>query len=583
MNFSAKVRLLVAIFFVGFLLVLFKMAYWQIIISGSLIAAAESQHFYTLSIPAKRGEIKSSDGFSLASDKNAFLFYASLPKLPNDKNMVADKVSEILAPEIPLVATDSSLIKTKEILKENILAKISVPNAVWANLSHFLDSTIKKKIEDLNISGLGFVEEEARDYPEGSSSAHFLGFVGFDKVGNPKGYFGLEGYYDRELSGRPGELRVEKDALGRPIAIGEESRRDKQDGSDLITTVDRGVQLFVEKYLEEGIQTWKANGGTAIVMDPANGAIIAMASFPRYDPANFSYYPGKLYNNPAVAVLYEPGSIIKPLVVAAAINENKVTPETRCLDCDGPKKIGEYYIHTFDNKYHPNLTMTEVLINSDNTGMVFVGEKLGFTSLYSYMKRYGFGQKTGVDLQEEEEGSLRLLNEYYPIDQANMAFGQGIAVNALQMMRAWSVLANEGYLVTPHLVSSIKAQDKEIKLNYNKKGERVISPSTVMTVREMLVRVARESATQYPLNRIPELTKYRIAAKSGTAQISTGGKYKETGTTASVIGFFPVDNPKFLVMVKLNEPEVRQWGSDTAGPIFFSIIRDLAAYYRIIP
>lgn len=582
MNFSTKVRALVIIFLIGFILVVFKMAFWQIVSFGSLSAAAEAQHFYTLSIPAKRGEIKTGDGFALASDKNAYLFYASMPKLPVDKNLVADKVSEILAPEIPLIASDSSILKTKKELQEIIMSKINAPNAVWANLSHFLDSTVKKKIEDLNIPGLGFMEEEARDYPEGSSSAHFLGFVGFDKMGNPKGYFGLEGFYDRELSGRPGELRVEKDALGRPIAIGKESRREKQDGSDLITTIDRGVQRFVEKYLEEGIATWKAGGGTAVVLDPNDGAILAMASFPRYDPANFSYYPSEYYKNPAVADLYEPGSIIKPLVMAAAINENKLVPETRCSTCEGPVIIGDYYIHTFDNKYHPNLNMTEVLINSDNTGMVFVEEKLGFTTLYSYMKRYGFGQKTGIDLQEEEEGSMRDFDEYYPIDQANMAFGQGIGVNAMQMVRAWSTLANGGYLITPHLVSEIKTADKEIKLNY-KKGERVISASTATTVKEMLVRVSRESATQYPLNRIPELAKYRIAAKSGTAQISTGGKYKETGTTASVIGFFPADNPKFLVMVKLNEPEVRQWGSDTAGPVFFSIIRDLASYYRIMP
>ncbi len=592
MNFSAKVRTLALIFIIGFSLVILKLIFVQIISAGSLSAQAEYQHFYTLSIPARRGEIVTSDGFPLASDKNAYLFYASIPKLPSDKNFVADKISHLLAPEIPFVATDSSVItsaqqedflkKTTENLKSEILAKVSVPNAVWANLSHFVDDAFKKKVVDLNIPGLGFVDEEARDYPESSSSAQLLGFVGFDKVGNPKGYFGLEGFYDLELSGKPGEIRVEKDALGRPIAIGQETRRDKQDGSDLVTTIDRGVQTFVEKYLKDGISTWKAAGGSAVVMDPNDGSIIAMASLPSYDPANFSYYPGKTYKNPVVSDLYEPGSIMKPLVMAAAINENKLVPQTQCTACDGPRQIGTYFIHTFDNKYHPNLTMTEVLINSDNTGMVFVGEKLGFTNLYSYMKRFGFGQKTGVDLQEEEEGSLRPVDQYVPIDQATMAFGQGIAVTTMQMMRAWSALANGGYLVTPHLVSTIKSQGKDIKLNY-KKGEQVISTSTSTTVKEMLARVGKESETRFALDRIPELADFRIAAKSGTAQIAVGGKYQDIGTTASVISFFPADHPRFLIIVKLDSPEVRQWGSDTAGPILFSIMRDLAAYYRISP
>ncbi len=592
MKFEAKVGIVSTVFLAAFLLVVLKLAFVQIISAEKLAAAAEDQHFYSLEIPARRGEIKSADGYSLVSDKDDFLFYVNLSKLTDGKEMVADKVASILANNIPIIATDSSIIAPldrEKILKENqksiaasLISKLNVKNAVWVNLAHFVKKDQKEQIEKLNVAGLGFVDEQSRDYPEASMAAHLLGFVGFDSVGNPKGYFGLEGFYEREMSGKSGEIRIEKDAFGRPIAIGSETRREKNDGRTLVTTINRSVQRFTETALEDGIKTWKASGGTAVVMDPRDGSILAMANFPRYDSGNFSYYTENLYKNPAIANLYEPGSIMKPLVMAAAINENKVTPETRCDRCDGPRKIGEYYIHTFNDQYHPNLTMSETLINSDNTGMVFVGEKLGFDKLYSYFEKYGFGSKSGIDLQEEEEGSLRNFNDLYPVDKATLTFGQGIALNAVQMVKAWAVLANGGVEITPHVVSKIQTDGKEIELK-TPKGRRIISASTAKVLTQMLVRVANESPVHFPLDRVSELSKFRIAAKSGTAEISAGGKYQKQGTIASVIGYFPADNPRFLVMVKLNEPEVRPWGSDTAGPVFASIARDLLYYYGVTP
>lgn len=592
MRLESKLKFLSSVFIVAFVLVILKLCAIQIFSAEKLAAIADSQHFYSLEIPARRGQILSKDGFSIAADKDDYLFYVNLSKFIGDKESVSDNLAGILATDVPMIATNSSEITqndkekfykdVKEGIKKELVAKFNTQNAVWVNLEHFVKKNQKEEIEKLNISGLGFVEEQSRDYPEGSMSAHILGFVGFDAVGNPKGYFGLEGFYEREMSGKSGELRVEKDAFGRPIAIGSETRREKNDGRNLITTIDRSVQGFTEKYLEDGIKTWKASGGTAIVMDPRDGSILAMASFPRYDPGNFAYYPTTLYKNPAIADLYEPGSIIKPLVMAAAINENKVTAQTKCDKCAGPRQIGEYYIHTFNDQYHPNLTMTETLINSDNTGMVFVGEQLGFEKLYEYFRAYGFGQKSGIDLQEEEEGSLRNPKDLYAIDKATLTFGQGIGVNAVQMMRAWATLANGGYLITPHLVSQVQDGDRTIDLKWPK-GKQVISSGTTNAVKEMLVRVARESPEHFPIDRVKELAPFRIAAKSGTAQISAGGKYSDTGYNASVIGYFPADNPQFLVMVKLNEPEVRIWGSDTAGPVFASIARDLLYYYGVTP
>ncbi len=589
MNFEVKTKLLSLFIFFALGLIFVRLSYWQIVRSHGLSAAAESQHFDFLEIPARRGEIQSSDGSPLASNRTAYLMYAHLPKITADKATIAKNLSELVAVQVPVVATTSSQITIAKNLEKYFTERLTLGGFGWVNLFHFVNKPIKEQISSLNISGIGFETEETRDYPESSMAAHLLGLVGSDKNGNPKGYFGLEGYYQLELAGKNGEIRREKDAFGRPIAIGSEYRQEKQDGSDIQTTIDRGVQHFTEGNLEKGISDWKASGGSAVVMNAKTGAILALANFPLYDPGNFSYYPTSTYKNPAIADLFEPGSIIKPLVVAAALNENKIDSETRCSTCDGPKQVYNFYIHTFDNRYHPNSTMTEVLINSDNTGMVFIGEKLGFTKLYSYMERFGFGKKTGVDLQEEEEGTFRRVNDYYPIDQATMTFGQGISVNPLQMVRAYGALANNGFLPTPYLVSKIKNSGQTVTLA-PKQGPRVISDSTSKIITEMLVQVADKSPVHFPKDRIPELANFRIAAKSGTAQIALGGKYKSTGTIASVIGYFPADlpagrqgDPKFVIYVKLNEPEVRPWGSDTAGPVFFSIVKNLIEYYGISP
>lgn len=592
MNFERKVRILSLIIVFVFFAVWLRLAYWQTISASRLSAEAESQHYNVLSIPARRGEITFGDRETLVADKNAWLLYAHLDQLTANKAEVAKNLSEILAPEIPMVSTESAeltqedrenFLKTnKEDLEIRILERLNLEGATWVNLAHFLTDETRKKVEDLKVEGLGFIEEQTRDYPEASLSAHIVGFVGSDRLGNPKGYFGLEGYYERELAGKNGEIRLEKDAFGRPIAIGVESRRDKQDGSELVTTIDRAVQFFVEKHLEKGIHDWKASGGTAIVMNPQSGAILAMASWPKYDPQTFSYFPTSYYKNPAITTLYEPGSIMKPLVLAAALNDGKLKADDRCPVCAGPRSIGGGVINTFNFQYHPNLTMSEILINSDNTGMVYIGESLGFDRLYDYYQQYGFDSKTGVDLQEEENGNLRPKDSYYLLDQATLSFGQGIAINPLQIVRAWSTLANGGKLVTPYLVSRIKTDTDEIVIT-PPKPKQVLNPATSKVVTEMLVRVAQESPLQFPLARASNLKNYRVAAKSGTAQIALGGSYKEAGTIASVIGYAPADNPRFLVMVKLNEPEVRQWGSDTAGPVFFNIMSDLLNYYNVAP
>jgi len=579
MKIESKIRIILVGFGLVVILILLRTAYWQVLSGEKLAIEADDQHFYSLDLPPIRGQIKTNDGFALVSNKETYILYANLAELKDPPKDIVSKFNPILMEFNPLLATNAAEIKD---LDNSMIKKLTIPNTMWVRLASGITKIAKDKIESQKISGLGFLVQTSRDYPEASSAAHLLGFVSEGKKGQ-EGNFGLEGFYQEELKGRPGKLLEEKDAFQRPILVGSLTKIEKIDGSELILSLDRSVQRFVEKHLQEGIATWGASGGSAIVMDPFTGNIIASASFPSFDPRNYSLFPQNSFKDPVVSELYEPGSIMKPIIMAAAINEGKLTPESTCPVCTGPRVIGEYAIHTFNNQYHPNSTMIDVLVNSDNTGMVYVGETLGFNKLYDYLQKFGFTQKTGIDLQGEQISNLRPANQWYPIDKATVTFGQGIAVNQLQMVRAISVIANGGKLVTPRLVTTIVdslGQNKELKI---KPSKEVISPLTAKVLAEMMVRVADESPEHFPKDAIPSLKKFKIAAKSGTAQIPIAGHYEQGKTIGSVVGFAPAQKPRFVVMVKLDSPTVRQWGSDTAGPVFFRIVADLLNYYNVTP
>lgn len=563
----------------GFLLIIVRLFHWQILAYSELSTKALNQQKNRLEIPAHRGEIFTSDNFPLVINKPAYLFFAEPKKIKEDPKFLTEKIAEIVKLENE---ASRSADEKNESLKKEILEKLSAKNLYWVPLLKKISGEAKSQIANLKIEGLGFRESEVRSYPEASMAAQALGFLGEDLNGRPRGYFGIEGYYDRELAGKSGYLESEKDALGSPIVVGNFKEKPGEPGSDLILTIDHSVQYFIEKYLWEGIQKWGAKGGSALVMNPKNGQIIALASWPGYEPERFEMFDKNLYKNPAANDVYEPGSVVKPLIMAAAINENLINPETKCSLCGGPREIDGYLIHTFNDQYHPNLTITEILENSDNTGMVFVGDKLGKDKLFQYLKSYGFGERTGIDLEDEETGYLRNKYEWSEIDKATLTFGQGMGTTALQVARAFSTLANGGNLIKPQLVEKIVSGERTFPLKNESQG-RVLKKSTTLLVTEMLVNVSLKSPLHFVLERMPELKNYRISAKSGTAQIAIAGHYDEKRTVASVIGYAPADNPKFLVLVKLNEPSVRPWGSDTAGPVFFNIIRDLLIYYNIPP
>jgi len=573
--------------------VVVRLFFWQVVNSAELKERASDQHFSTLDIPSCRGRVFSSDGMVMATNQEKYLVYGLMDKLKSNPGKIARKLAPVILSEDPYLemtieeATKSGVKVEKpkeerlEDLEDYIEKRLKLEDLSWVMIWPSVDKKTKKEIEKMEIAGIGFEVIEERYYPEASTSAHVLGFVGKDVAGEAKGYFGIEGYYNRELTGRDGKLIEEKDALGRPILIGSYLKQKPTDGADLYLTIDAGVQKILEENLKDGVEEFDAKGGVILVMEPT-GRVVGMYGLPVYSLWHWQKFESDLYKNPGVAKVYEPGSIMKPLVMAAAINEKKVKPETKCLDCDGPRYIGGFKIETFDQNYYPGSTMTEVLIHSDNTGMVWVGETLGAEKMYKYFDKYGFGELTGIEVQEEEEGSLRDLSDWREIDVATSSFGQGVAVTPIQILTAFGTIANDGYLYRPYMVEKIKDEERQILKDPERK-ERVLKGSTSQVIKEMMVKVCEESPLDFPRRRYKILDKFKIAAKSGTAQIPVEGKYTKDRTIASVIGFFPADEPKYLVLVSLFEPKTDIWGANTAGPVFFETVSDLVKYFGISP
>jgi stage V sporulation protein D (sporulation-specific penicillin-binding protein) len=549
------------LFFFAFLffLVIARLFYWQVVRAQELVTLAQAQYGRQITLIPERGEIKTSDGYAIGANKLAYLVWAN-PKEVKHK----DQTSEMLA---PILHVDSA----------SISALLDL-DRYWVSLNPRVDTKIKKKVAALNLPGVGFQDHSIRFYPEASMAAKVLGFVGKDKNGEDKGYFGLEGYYDSQLRGKAGYTIIIHDAAGNPILAKMNDTSVKTDGQDLILHIDRTIQFILDRELKQGIEQYGAVSGMAAVIDPKTGGILAMSSFPTFDPRHYQDYAEDLYKNSLITDTYEPGSTFKPLVMASAIDAGLVKPETKCPICAGPVTIGEYNIRTWNDQYNANETMTDVIIHSDNTGMVFTGRELGLDRMLSYFKKFGIGDLTGIDLQGEFAPAIRKRDEWYPIDAATATFGQGITVTPIELLTAFTAIANNGQRMEPHVVSEIVTVDgKHISIP-PKILSNPISSQTAKVMTEMMVNAVDKGEAKWAKPK-----GYRIAGKTGTAQIPVEGHYDPTKTIASFIGFAPADDPKFLMLVVIDRPTSSIYGSETAAPIFFNVAKKILTYYGIAP
>jgi cell division protein FtsI/penicillin-binding protein 2 len=555
-----RFRIVLAFFTIIFAVIVLRLFYWQVVRADELKELGLTQYGKAIKIEPLRGEIKTSDGFPIVANKVSYLLYAN-PKEVEDVN----SLSYYLAREL-------------EADEASISAALS-QNLFWVPLGRGLESKKKEIIEKMEFKGLGFEQEFQRYYPEASMAANLLGFVGRDEDGNTKGYFGLEGYYDRLLRGKGSSAVQINDALGRPILARAESEKSfGTDGSSLILNIDRSIQYLVESELKDGVERYGAEGGMIGVMDPKTGKILAMASLPTFDPRRYQIYSDTEYKNAFISNLYEPGSTFKPLVMSAAFNENILTPKSKCPICSGPVSVGGYDLHTWNDKYFPNSTMLEVIQHSDNTGMVYTAQKLGLDRMLKYLERYGIGKTTGIDLEGETAPSIKQKSGWYEVDLATTGFGQGISVTPIELLTAFSSIANKGVMMQPQVVASV------VDINGNKtnippkKIGNPISAETAKTMTDVLVNAVDEGEAKWA-----SLKDYKIAGKTGTASIPIEGKYDPNKTIASFIGFAPADDPKFVMLVIFDRPTARIYGAETAAPVFFSISESLFSYFGIAP
>jgi cell division protein FtsI/penicillin-binding protein 2 len=433
----------------------------------------------------------------------------------------------------------------------------------------------RRESDEYNLSGIDLNPIPHRVYPGGVLGSQVLGFVGYNQQGKQVGYNGVEGFYNDWLAGR--SVRGIVNVV--PFDVQPDPTPDQ--GADLYLTLDRDIQFLVEGALANAVQVYGAEGGSIIVMDPRTGEILAMASSPTFDPNKYADIyqenPAAL-QNPAVSGQYEPGSTFKVLTMAAALDAGQVKPETPFLDT-GYVEVGGVPIRNWDGGAWGPTDMVGCLRHSLNVCMASLSTQMGPTTFYNYMAAFGVGHRTNVDLAAEASGRLKLPgdSDWYESDLGTNAFGQGVAVTPLQLITAVSAVANKGAIMQPHLLKRLQTGDQVHTTQMQVLG-RPVRPETAAVLTEMLAQSLEQGEGDQAL--VPG---YRIAGKTGTAQIPIPGGYDRRQTIASFVGWGPVDDPRFIVLVKLDKPRASIWGSETAAPLFSSLTRRLVVLMEIPP
>lgn len=567
---SFRINFLLVVIFILAVICVARLFNLQVLEHKNFVALAEGQHSLQEKLVPERGKIyvqdrDSGDLFPLAINKKLNLVYA-VPKIIQNSDKNLEEIAEKLEPLL-------------DIPKEDLIAKLEKPDDLYEPLKREVDDETKEKIKELKIPGINFQPESHRFYPEKSLASHILGFVGY--VDDQKrGQYGVEGYYDEILRGKPGFLQGERSAHGKWVSIGNMKLIPAKNGDSLVLTIDRVVQYKLEKELASSCQRFGATEGTAIVADPVNGEIIALANFPNFDPNQYSKVEDvNIFKNSAIYDLYEPGSVLKPIFMGAALETGLVGPNTTFY-CPGSVKVGKYTIHTSDMKAHGDETMTQVLEHSCNVGMVFVNQLLGTDRAYNWLAKFGFLDLSGIDLDTEIPASVIPKEKWNEVDLATSGFGQGpITTTPMRLITAFSAVANGGKLIQPHIVKKIIHSDGTEEVIKPKVVREVLSPSTAATLSAMMVSAVKNGVA-YPAH-IPG---YRIAGKTGTAQVPAKDKpgYDPNKKITSFIGF-PLDDPKFIIFIKFNFDKGDVWGATTAALMFKKLASELFKYYQIPP
>lgn len=544
-----------------------KLFWIAVIDHGFYAALAGNQHDVERTLTPERGEIFVRDALSdkvypVATNREVFTVAAE-PRVIKDPSAVAHAVA-------------SALELDELVVKE----KLSLPLDPYEVLVRQVSVEVTNKLRALNLPGIIFESARARSYPESGIGGHIVGFVGSDEEGSLAGRYGLEAAFDEVLRGLVGKLVAEKDIGGRLIPLGKREVEEATDGADLVLTIDRTVQFTACDALKRAVAKHGADGGSVIIADPKTGAIIALCSAPDYDPNAFGKITDpSVFLSPAVSRQYEPGSIMKPITLAAAMEQGAISPRTTYEDT-GVVKIGPEEIKNSDEKSNGVVDMTEVLVRSLNTGAIFAMRSIGPAKFRSYLERFGFGTATGIEIAPEAKGDLAALKQRGEIYAATASFGQGISVTPLQMLMAFGALANNGKLMKPYLVAEMRRADGTATKTAPVVVRQVISERTATLIGGMLTAVVERGH-----GKRAAVKGYYVGGKTGTAQVprKDGRGYETDVTIGSFIGFAPVQDPKFVMITRIDHPRDVKFAESSAAPLFGELAKFLLSYYKIPP
>jgi cell division protein FtsI/penicillin-binding protein 2 len=555
------------VFFILLIIITARLAKLQIIdFKKYQILAEELRTFEEEELPKRGGIFIEEDGkrIPLAVNDFSYTLYA-VPAHISDPLKTAKEIAEIL--EI------NPNLENKEF--KEIYEKISKKNDWYEVIKKDVPIEKVEKIKEKKLVGIDFEKENKRFYPEGRCFSHLLGFFGF-KNEKREGRYGIEEYYESFLSGKSGLIKGEKTVGGIIITTAKNFFKRPKNGADLVLTIDRAIQIKSCQILEEAVKKYEAKSGTIIVVEPKTGQILALYNWPDFDPNQYPKFNVEVFNNKAISSIYEPGSVFKVITFAAGLEEGKITPETTYED-KGFVKIGNHIIKNAGNKVYGKRTMREVLEKSINTGAIFVAQKVGIKKFREYVKKFGFEEKTGIDLIGEVKSNVKNLYEDKEIYLATASFGQGIAVTPIQMVMSFAAIANNGKLMKPYIVKKIISEDFSFS-NEPVEVRQVISQKTAEILKDLLI-----SAVENGWGKRAKVEGYLVAGKTGTAEIPyVDIKGYSQETTHSFIGFAPAQDPKFVALVKLDSPKAK-FSDRTAAPVFGKLAEFILKYLNIPP
>jgi cell division protein FtsI/penicillin-binding protein 2 len=544
-----RIRLLLAILVLAFATLLGRAAWLQGVRAGSLSQLAAQQHRSSVVLPASRGTIYDRTGVQLAIGEQATTVYAD-PHQVTDPRLVAITAGKVLG-----------------IDADKLYGPVADRSSGFVYLARKADPAKAALLEKRKLDGVGFYPEERRFYPQGAVAAHVLGFAGVDN----RGLAGLELELDKTLAGKPGSETRVIDALGRTIDVVDE--RPEHDGRDVYLTIDHTIQANAETVLRQTVARWGAKGATAVVLDPRNGEVLAMADAPAFDANAFGQTSSDVTRNRVVTDVYEPGSTFKLVTVAGALSDGLVTPRTQ-FTLPYSIQVADRVIHDAEKRDTETMSVAHILSHSSNVGAITLAEKLGRDRLSEWIERFGFGQKTDVGFPGETAGFVLPPDKWSGSTIGNVPIGQGIAVTPVQMAAAYAAIANKGTWIQPHLVSHVQGGKR-----FHPRTKRVISKPVAAQLNAMLQNVVNEGTGIFGA-----VSGYKVAGKTGTAQKPDQyGGYATGRYVASFVGMVPASKPRLVILVTVDEPHGAIWGGVVAAPAFARIASYDLQYLEVPP